>query len=178
MLWERHPGFSVFISFSDKCHTIVMQLYVKILTNIDFRSIYQQKNCGIQANFKSTFIFAQHTHTKLMSQISFDDFLKVDIRVGTIVEVQPFPQARKPAWQLLVDFGPELGLKRSSAQLTTLYTSEDLIGKQVLAVVNFPPRQIANFFSEVLVLGLEQEYGSGVVLLQPERKVANGIKMS
>ncbi|MBL7784217.1 MAG: tRNA-binding protein [Saprospiraceae bacterium] len=113
-----------------------------------------------------------------MSQISFDDFLKVDIRVGTIVEVQPFPQARKPAWQLLVDFGPELGLKRSSAQLTTLYTSEELVGKQVLAVVNFPPRQIANFFSEVLVLGLEQEHGSGVVLLQPERKVANGAKMS
>lgn len=113
-----------------------------------------------------------------MSQISFDDFLKVDIRVGTIIEVQPFRQARKPAWQLLVDLGLELGLKRSSAQLTTLYTAEDLLGKQVLAVVNFPPRQIANFFSEVLVLGLEQENGGGVVLLQPERAVANGVRMS
>ena len=89
-----------------------------------------------------------------------------------------FPNARKPAWQLLVDFGPELGLKRSSAQLTTLYTADDLLQKQVLAVVNFPPRQIANFFSEVLVLGLEQEDGAGVVLLQPERRVENGTRVS
>ena len=113
-----------------------------------------------------------------MSQITFDDFMKVEIRTGTIVEVQAFPNARKPAWQLLVDFGPELGLKRSSAQLTTLYTADDLLQKQVLAVVNFPPRQIANFFSEVLVLGLEQEDGAGVVLLQPERRVENGTRVS
>jgi tRNA-binding protein len=113
-----------------------------------------------------------------MSQISFDDFLKVDIRVGTIVDVQPFPNARKPAWQLQVDFGPEIGIKRSSAQLVTLYRPEDLLQRQVLAVVNFPPRQIANFFSEVLVLGVEQPEGGGVVLLQPERPVANGLRMS
>ncbi len=113
-----------------------------------------------------------------MSQITFDDFMKVEIRTGTIVEVQAFPNARKPSWQLLIDFGPELGLKRSSAQLTTLYTADDLLQKQVLAVVNFPPRQIANFFSEVLVLGLEQENGAGVVLLQPERRVENGTRVS
>ena len=113
-----------------------------------------------------------------MNQISFDDFLKVDIRTGTIREVKPFPNARKPSWQLLIDFGSEMGLKRSSAQLTALYTAEDLLGKQVVAVVNFPPRQIANFFSEVLVLGLEQEHGGGVVLLQPERQVENGVRVS
>jgi tRNA-binding protein len=113
-----------------------------------------------------------------MNQITFDDFINVDIRTGTIKEVHPFPNARKPSWQLLIDFGPEIGMKRSSAQLTVLYTAEDLLGKQVIAVVNFPPRQIANFFSEVLVLGLEQENGGGVVLLQPERKVENGLRMS
>jgi tRNA-binding protein len=113
-----------------------------------------------------------------MNEISFEDFLKVDIRTGTIKEVKPFPNARKPSWQLLIDFGPEIGTKRSSAQLTTLYAAEDLVGKQVLAVVNFPPRQIANFFSEVLVLGLEQEHGAGVVLLQPERMVENGVRLS
>ncbi|MCC6282334.1 MAG: tRNA-binding protein [Saprospiraceae bacterium] len=113
-----------------------------------------------------------------MNPIAYDDFAKVDIRTGTIVEVNPFPNARKPSWQLLIDFGPELGLKRSSAQLTTLYSAEQLLQKQVLAVVNFPPRQIANFFSEVLVLGLEQDAGAGVVLLQPERRVENGVRMS
>ncbi len=119
-----------------------------------------------------------HLHKILkMETISFDDFLKVDIRVGTILSVDPFPQARKASYQLRVDFGPEIGIKRSSAQITRLYQVEDLIGRQVLAVVNFPPRQIANFFSEVLVLGLEQEAGT-VVLLQPERRVENGTKMS
>lgn len=108
--------------------------------------------------------------------INFDDFLKVDIRVGTIVEAKDFPQARKPSYQLWIDFGPELGIKRSSAQITTFYDTASLKGVQVLAVVNFPPRQIANFFSEVLTLGLETE--AGVVLLQPERAVENGIRMS
>jgi tRNA-binding protein len=105
--------------------------------------------------------------------ISFDDFLRVDIRVGRIVEVQPFPNARKPAYQLRVDFGPDIGEKRSSAQLTQVYQPEDLVGRQVLAVVNFPPRQIANFFSEVLVLGVPDRDGN-VVLLQPEREVPLG----
>ena len=104
-----------------------------------------------------------------------DDFMKLDIRVGTIVEARPFAKARRPAYQLRVDFGPELGVKRSSAQITQQYAPEELVGKQVLAVVNFPPRQIANFFSEVLVLGTYSE--GGVVLIGPERPVANGDKL-
>lgn len=111
-----------------------------------------------------------------MEQISFNDFWKVELRVGTVVEVKPFPNARKPAYQLRIDFGPELGIKQSSAQITNLYQAEDLTGRQVIAVTNFPPKQIANFFSEVLVLGLEQE--GGVVLLQPERAVENGTRVS
>jgi tRNA-binding protein len=107
---------------------------------------------------------------------TFEDFLTIDIRVGTIVEVKNFPQARKPSYQLLIDFGPEIGLKRSGAQITACYDAESLTGRQVLAVVNFPPRQIANFFSEVLTLGLETE--AGVVLLEPERPVKNGIRVS
>jgi tRNA-binding protein len=109
--------------------------------------------------------------------IQFDDFLKVDIRTGTIVSAVVFEKARKPAYQLRIDFGPELGLKNSSAQLTQLYQPTDLVGRQVLAVVNFPPRQIANFFSEVLVLGLETD-GNAIVLLQPDQPVANGLRVS
>ncbi|MCC7506800.1 MAG: tRNA-binding protein [Saprospiraceae bacterium] len=108
-----------------------------------------------------------------MTEISFDDFWKVDIRVGTIVDARPFPQARKPAFQLSIDFGPELGLKNSSAQITQLYSPDQLIGRQVVAVCNFPKKQIANYFSEVLVLGLEQSEGA-IVLLQPDREVPNG----
>lgn len=104
--------------------------------------------------------------------ISWDDFEKIDIRVGTIMEVTDFPKAKKPAYQISVDFG-ELGIKRSSAQVTALYTKEELLGKQVMAVVNFPPKQIANFFSECLVLGVYTDK-KDVVLLQPERKVENG----
>jgi tRNA-binding protein len=102
-----------------------------------------------------------------------DEFLRVDIRVGRIVDVQPFPTARKPAYQLRIDFGPELGERRSSAQLTQLYQPEDLLGRHVLAVLNFPPRQIANFFSEVLVLGVPDPDGN-VVLVQPDRAVPLG----
>lgn len=111
-----------------------------------------------------------------MEQISFNDFWKVELRVGTIIGVNPFPQARKPAYRLQVDFGPDLGIKQSSAQITHLYRPEDLMGRQVIAVTNFPPKQIATFFSEVLVLGLETE--GGVVLLQPERAVENGVRVS
>jgi len=109
--------------------------------------------------------------------ISISDFDKVDIRVGKIIDAKDFPNANKPAYQLTIDFGSEIGTKHSSAQITTLYTSDELVGKQILAVVNFPPRQIANFFSEVLVLGLKQDDGS-VVLLEPEREVRLGVKVS
>lgn len=108
--------------------------------------------------------------------IAFDDFLKVDIRVGTVTAVEAFPQARKPAWKLTVDFGPEIGVKRSSAQITTHYAAEDLVGRQVLGVVNFPPRQIGPFLSEVLVLGLH-DAGNAVVLVGPERAVPDGARL-
>ncbi|HEY8969693.1 MAG TPA: tRNA-binding protein [Puia sp.] len=110
-----------------------------------------------------------------MSTIQWEDFEKVDMRVGTILEVQEFPKARRPAYQLTIDFG-ELGLKRSSAQVTDLYDLQQLVGRQVIAVVNFPPKQIANFFSECLVLGVYTDKKE-VVLLQPERTVANGWKI-
>ena len=111
-----------------------------------------------------------------MSEISFDDFLKVDIRVGTVVDVQAFEKAKKPAWKLWVDFGDDIGVKKSSAQITVHYTREDLVGRQVAAVVNFPPRQIADFMSEVLVLGFSDPTGA-IVLIGPERPVANGERM-
>lgn len=106
-------------------------------------------------------------------EITFDDFLKVDIRAGTVIDAQPYPEARKPALKLWVDFGPEIGVKKSSAQITEHYTPEALIGKQVLGVVNFPPRQIGRFMSEALVLGLPDADGN-VVLLTPDKDVPDG----
>jgi tRNA-binding protein len=106
-------------------------------------------------------------------QITFDDFLKVDIRVGRIVAVEPFPQARKPAFKLTIDFGPEIGMKRSSAQITVNHTPEDLAGTLVLAVVNLPPRQIGPFLSEVLTLGVPDANGD-VMLIRPDRDVPVG----
>ena len=106
---------------------------------------------------------------------TFDDFMKLDIRVGTIIEAKVFEKAKRPAYQLKVDLGEEIGIKKSSAQITEVYKCEDLIGKQVLAVVNFPPRQIADFMSEVLVLGTYSK--QGVVLIKPDEKVENGDKL-
>ncbi|MFS8037246.1 tRNA-binding protein [Xanthobacter sp. AM11] len=105
--------------------------------------------------------------------ITFDDFLKVDIRVGTIVAAEPFPQAKKPAFKLTIDFGPDIGVKRSSAQITVHYALEELVGRQVAAVVNFPPRQIGPFMSQVLTLGFPDENGA-VVLISPSVKVPDG----
>lgn len=108
--------------------------------------------------------------------LTFDDFLKVDIRVGEVVRAEPYPEARKPAIKLWVNFGDELGEKRSSAQITAHYTPEDLVGKRVMAVVNFPPRQIGKFMSEVLVLGVSDADG-GIVLMTPDKDVPLGERM-
>lgn len=112
----------------------------------------------------------------MADEITFDDFLKVDIRAGTVVRAENYPEARKPALKLWIDFGPEIGEKKTSAQITAHYTAENIVGKQVMAVVNFPPRQIGRFMSEVLTLGVSDDAG-GVVLLSPDRTVANGQRM-
>ncbi len=111
-----------------------------------------------------------------MDRIDFDDFLKVDIRIGTVTRAEPYPEARKPAIKLWVDFGGEIGVRKSSAQITANYTAEALIGRQVVAVVNFPPRQIGKFMSEILVLGVPDENGE-VCLLGPDKKVPDGGRM-
>jgi tRNA-binding protein len=111
-----------------------------------------------------------------VTQVSYDDFVAVDIRVGTVIEARPFPEARKPAIILIIDFGPEIGVKKSSAQITVHYAPEMLVGRQVLGVVNFPPRQIGPVRSEVLTLGFE-DAGGAIVLAQPDRPVPNGRKM-
>ncbi|MDX1365291.1 tRNA-binding protein [Arenibacter latericius] len=108
--------------------------------------------------------------------INWADFTKIEMRVGTITEITDFPEAKNPSYKIWVDFGPELGVKKTSAQITLRYTPEQLVGKQVVAVVNFPKKQIANFMSECLILGAVD--GSDVVLLQPESKVINGLKIS
>jgi tRNA-binding protein len=108
--------------------------------------------------------------------ITWADFEKIDIRAGTIIEVNDFPKAKKPAYKVLIDFGNEIGIKKSSAQITSLYTKEELLNKQVIAVVNFPPKQIADFTSECLVLGIYDE-NKDVILLQPGKPVTNGMKI-
>jgi tRNA-binding protein len=108
--------------------------------------------------------------------ITWNDFEKIDMRAGTIIEVSDFPKARKPSYKLTIDFGEEIGLKRSSAQITAHYKKEELLNRKVIAVVNFPPKQIADFFSECLVLGVYDE-NNDVILLQPELTVKNGMKI-
>ena len=108
--------------------------------------------------------------------ITFNDFLKVDIRVGRIIEVEAFPEARKPAWKLKIDFGSDIGVKKSSAQITDLYDAESLLGRQILAVVNFPPRQIGPFMSEVLTLGVSDTAGA-IVLIKPDNEVKEGSRL-
>lgn len=112
----------------------------------------------------------------MAEQVSYDDFVAVDIRVGTVIEARPFPEARKPAIILIIDFGPDIGVKKSSAQITVHYAPETLVGRQVLGVVNFPPRQIGPFRSEVLTLGFEDASGA-IVLAKPDQPVLNGKKL-
>ena len=109
-------------------------------------------------------------------EITWQDFAKIDMRVGTIIEVNDFPEARKPAYQLRIDFGEEIGIRKTSAQITKRYTKEDLLGKQTIAIVNFPKKQIANFMSECLLMGAVD--GDEVTIIQPEVKVKNGLKIS
>ena len=111
-----------------------------------------------------------------MTEVQFEDFMKLDIRVGTVIEARPFPEARKPAFKLDIDFGGEIGERKTSAQVTAHYTLEQLVGKQVMGVVNFPPRQIGPFMSEVLVLGCMDDSGA-VVLIAPDQIVPNGGRM-
>ena len=111
-----------------------------------------------------------------MTEIAFDDFMKVDIRTGVILRAEPFPEARKPAIKMWIDFGPDIGEKKTSAQITVHYTPETLVGKRVMAVVNFPPRQIGPFISEVLVLGVPDKDGA-VVLISPDQDVPTGGRM-
>lgn len=111
-----------------------------------------------------------------MDEITFEDFMKVDIRVGRVINAEPYPEARKPAIKMQIDFGDEIGVKKSSAQVTTHYTPETLVGRQVMAVVNFPPRQIGKFMSEVLVLGVPDQ-DEGIVLIAPDQHVPKGVRL-
>ncbi|MEC3863184.1 tRNA-binding protein [Mesobacterium sp. TK19101] len=111
-----------------------------------------------------------------MAEITYDDFAKVDIRIGTVTRAEPFPEARKPAIKLWVDFGPEIGERKSSAQITVHYTPEDLVGCKVMGVVNFPPRQIGKFMSEVLILGFH-DADNAVVLARPDKDAPNGARL-
>jgi tRNA-binding protein len=144
---------------------------IEIQTNFNFFSLIRairvrNKLSAAQSNFP----------LNCMMTITWNDFEKVEIRTGTIISVEDFPKAKKPAYKLAVDFGDSIGIKRSSAQITTHYTKEDLLYKMIIAVINFPPKQIADFISECLVLGIYDE-NYDVILLQPDRAVKNGMKI-
>lgn len=132
--------------------------------------------CAARATLARPFTLAGPVMTNSQDTISYDDFVKVDIRVGTVRAVEAFPQARKPAYKLTIDFGGEIGTRRSSAQITTHYAAEALVGRQVLAVVNFPPKRIGPFTSEVLCLGLPDAEGA-VVLAGPDQPVPDGARL-
>ncbi|MEM9285488.1 MAG: tRNA-binding protein [Pseudomonadota bacterium] len=117
------------------------------------------------------------SQTPLTPQTTFDTFMDIDVRVGTVIEAAPFPEARRPAIKLTIDFGPDVGIKKSSAQITVHYAPDNMVGRQVMGVVNFPPRQIGPFISEVLVLGFADADGA-IVLAGPDRPVPNGMRMS
>lgn len=134
-------------------------------------------NQSVGLNIAAFSLLYNSTNKSIVGMATFDDFLKVDIRVGRILEVEDFPEAKKPAYKLKIDFGPEIGIKQTSAQLTKLYKKEDLIGRQVTAVINFPPKQIGKFTSEVLVLGVVCDNGE-VILLQPEREAPLGKRIA
>lgn len=132
---------------------------------VDFKQLLQKNIVVHQGFFNAS-----------SKMISYEDFLKVDIRVGRVIKVEDFPTARKPALKLFIDFGSEIGIKKTSAQITDLYSKENLVGKQVLAVVNFPPKQVGPFLSEVLVLGLSNAMDE-IVLVAPDQAVPNGKKL-
>lgn len=125
----------------------------------------------------TVFLYFYKSKILNMEQISWNDFEKIELRVGTIIDVETFPEARKPAYKVSVDFGKKIGIKKSSAQITDLYTKEDLLGKQIIAVVNFPPKQIGPFMSECLITGFVQKNGA-VILAVPDKNTENGLKLA
>jgi tRNA-binding protein len=142
-----------------------------------YDSLWNKGGIGIKIMPPRAFLYGYSVKRRKMSQIDWKDFQKVELRVGTIVDVQDFPEARSPAYKLQVDFGQEVGIKKSSAQITDLYTKDDLLGKQVVAVVNFPPKQIGPVMSECLVTGFHREDGA-VVLAIPDMNLHNGARLA
>lgn len=159
-------------------------VYTKRSSTSEKCSRNQKKQWGMDANCWTSFdrnydYQYYHPFTTVNSQLMIDysDFIKVEMHIGTIIEVEDFPEARKPAYKLKIDFGEKIGIKKSSAQITDYYTKTDLLNLQIIAVTNFPPKQIANIISEVLVLGSVEKDGK-VVLLKPERPTPNGSKIA